>query len=125
MQFGDAVKTWAVELGGEAHQFRMEHNFWSAEKKYFVDDELLEHVPGGLKASASFVKDVPFNIGGHLGKFQHSAVGRVVFYDLYVDGKKIEGEEKHAMRMPPWAIVLLILALLVIAALSMRLGAPA
>lgn len=125
MQFGDAVKTWAVELGGEAHQFRMEHNFWSGEKKYFVDDEQIESVSGSLKASAAMMKDVPFTVGAHRGRFQHRAIGRIVFYNLYIDEQKIKGVEKHAMRMPPWAIVLLILALLVIAGLSMRFGAPA
>jgi len=125
MKYGDAVKTWAVELDGKVHRLRMEHNFWSGEKKYHIDDELTEHVPGSLKTSASFARDVPFTIGSHSGTFQHRAVGRVVFYDLYVDGKKIEGEEQHAMRLPPWAIVLLILALLVIAGLSMHFGTPA
>lgn len=125
MNYGDAVKTWDVELNGESHRFRMEHNFWSGEKKYFIDDELVEHVSGSLKASASFARDVPFNVGGHLGKFQHRAVGRVVFYDLYIDDRKIEGEEKRAMRMPPRAIVLLLLALLVIAGLSMIFGTSA
>lgn len=114
------MKTWEVELNGETHHFRMEHNFWSGEKKYFIDDELVEHVSGSLKASASFARDVPFNVGGHLGRFQHRAVGRVVFYDLYVDGKKIEGEEKHALRLPVWAIVLLIMVLFLIAFLSMQ-----
>ncbi len=47
-------------------------------------------------------------------------MGRVVFYDLYVDGKKIEGEEKHALRLPMWAIVLLIMVLFLIAFLSMQ-----
>jgi hypothetical protein len=53
MNYGDAVKTWEVELNGETHHFRMEHNFWSGEKKYFIDDDLVEHVSGSLKASAN------------------------------------------------------------------------
>ena len=120
MKYGDTVKTWTVELDGKAHRLRMEHNFWSGEKKYFIDDEPIEHEIGGLKASASFAKDVPFNVGSHAGKFQHRAVGRAVFYDLYVDGENIKGEEQHALRMPPWLFVLLILLLLLIAYFSMQ-----
>lgn len=120
MKYGDAVKTWEVELDGKHHRLRMAHNFWSGEKKYYIDDELVEHVPGSLKASAAFARDVPFTIGSHSGKFQHRAVGRVVFYDLYVDGKNIEGEEQHALRMPVWVLVLLILLLFLVAFLAMQ-----
>ena len=120
MNYGDAVKTWEAVLDGEKHVFRYEHNFWSGEKKYFIDDEMTKHVPGSLMVSASFADDLPFNIGAHQGKFRHRAVGRVVFYDLFIDDEKIKGEEKHALRMPLWAFALLIFLLFIIAWLSMQ-----
>jgi hypothetical protein len=122
MKYGDAVKTWEAVLDGKEHTFRFEHNFWSGEKKYYINDQLIEHVPAGLKQSASFGSEVPFNIGSHQGKFQHRAVGRVVFYDLYIDGDKIKGHEKHALRMPVWAFVLLIVLLLLLAWVSVQYG---
>jgi hypothetical protein len=122
MKYGDAAKNWTVELDGREHSFRMEHNFWSGEKKYFVDDEMIEHVEGGLKASAAFAGDVPFSVGGHQGYFRHRAVGRAVFYDLFIDDEKIKGEEKHALRLPLWAAALLFLLLFLIAFLSMQFG---
>ena len=120
MKYGDAVKNWVVELDGEAHRFRMEHNFWSGEKKYFVDDEMIEHVTGSIKASTTFARDVPFTVGAHEGYFRHRAVGRAVFYDLFIDGEKIKGEEKHALRLPLWVAALLMLLLFLIAFLSMQ-----
>jgi hypothetical protein len=122
MKYGDSVKTWEVVLGDKKHTFRFEHNFWSGEKKYFINDQLIEHVPAGIKQSASFGSEVPFNIGSHQGKFQHRAVGRVVFYDLYIDGDKIKGEENSALRMPLWAFAALILLLLLIAWVSIQYG---
>lgn len=122
MKHGDAMKTWTMELDDREYTFRMEHNFWSGEKKYYIDNELIEHVEGSIKASTSFTKDVPFIIGNHQGLFQHRAVGRAVFYDLYIDGQKIKGEEKHALRMPIWAAVGLFLLLLLVAFVSMQNG---
>ena len=120
MKYGDAVKTWEVKLDGKAHVLRFEHNFWSGEKKYFIDDEMIKHVPGSLLASASFADDVPFNIGTHQGYYRHRAVGRVVFYDLFIDDEKIKGEEMHALRLPIWAFFLLIGLLFIITWLSMN-----
>lgn len=122
MKYGDAVKQWVVVLDEKEHTFRLEHNFWTGEKKYFIDDELIKHIPGSISASASFGDDVPFNVGAHRGKFQHRAVGRAVFYDLYIEGEKIRGEEKHALRMPIWAGLLMLLLLFLIAWLSMQFG---
>lgn len=122
MKYGDAVKNWVVVVDGKEHHFCLKHNFWTGEKKYYVDDEMIKHVPGSISASASFGSEVPFNVGSHQGKFQHQAVGRVVFYDLYIDGEKIKGEEKNALRMPIWAAVVLFILLFLIAWLSMQFG---
>ena len=85
MKYGDAKKTWAVVLDGQEHTFRLEHNFWSGERKYYVDDELIEHITGSLGASANFGQDVEFTVGGHECRFQYRSIGRTVFYDLYID----------------------------------------
>ena len=122
MNYGETHKHWNATLAGKEHSFRFEHQFWTGEKKYFVNDELIKHVEGNLLQSASFGSDVPFDIDGHNGVFQFRAIGRLTFYDLYIDGSKIEGEEKSAMRLPPWAIVLSLLVLLAIAGLAMQFG---
>jgi len=115
MKYGESIKLWNIELDGQAQSFRLEHQWWTGEKKYYINDKLIEHVAGGFLQSASFVKDVSFNIGSHEGKFKFRAVGRVVFFDLVIDGNKIEGDEKNALRAPIWLIVLLLLGLLAIA----------
>lgn len=122
MKYGETIKTWTVVLDGKEQSFRFKHQFWTGEKEYFINDELIKHVPGGLLQSASFSSDVPFHIGVHEGKFKFRAVGRVTFYDLEIDGEKIEGEEKRALRLPLWVAGLLLLALFTIAALSMHSG---
>lgn len=122
MKYGDSIKRWSVELEGKIHSLRMEHNFWNGEKKYYIDDELIKHVPGNLAEASRFASDVPFNIAGHRGEFRHRAVGRVVFYDLYIDDKKISGEEKNAARLPLWAALLMIALLLLLAWGSMQFG---
>jgi hypothetical protein len=114
MKYGESIKIWNVELDGQPQSFRLEHQWWTGEKFYYINDELIEHVESGLLQSASFTKDVPFNIGTHNGKFQYRAVGRIVYFDLIIDGNKIDGEEKNALRFPIWVMALLLLGLLVI-----------
>ncbi len=111
MKYGESIKTWDIELDGKLQTFRIEHQFWTGEKKYYINDEMIKHVEGGFLQSASFMKDVPFNIGTHEGKFKFRAVGRLTFYDLIIDGKEIEGEEKNALRFPIWILVLLLLGI--------------
>lgn len=118
MEYGESIKTWNVELDGQQYSFRFVHQFWTGEKSYYINEELIKHVPGSLLSSASLASDVPINVGTHEGKFKFRAVDRVAFYDLYIDGNKIEGEEKNALRMPIWMIVLLCLGLLAVAYLS-------
>jgi hypothetical protein len=112
LKYGESIKTWNVELDGKPTSFRMEHQFWTGEKRYYINDELIEHTKGGFLQSGSFIKDVTFNVGNHTGKFKYRAVGRVVFFDLVVDGNKIKGEEINALRFPIWVAALLILAML-------------
>ncbi len=118
MKYGESIKTWDIELDGKPYTFRMEHQWWTGEKSYYINDELIEHVDGGFLQSASFGKDVTFNVGSHEGKFKYRAVGRAVFFDLVIDRNKIEGEEKNALRFPIWLAVLLLLGILAIAFLS-------
>lgn len=122
MKYGETHKTWHIELDGQAYAFRLEYQFWTGEKKYFIDNKLVEHVPGGFLKSASFASNVPFTIGNHNGKFQHRAIGRAVFFDLIVDNEKIEGEEKSALRLPLWMIALLMIILIFIALSAMKFG---
>ncbi|MEX2516084.1 MAG: hypothetical protein WD572_04100 [Gammaproteobacteria bacterium] len=91
----------------------MEHNFCNGKKKYYVDDELIKHVPGNLAEASRFTSDVTFNVAGHRGKFRHRAIGRLTFYDLYIDGNKIQGSEQNAARLPLW-VALLMMALLLL-----------
>lgn len=114
MKYGESIKVWNIELDGKLQTFRLEHQFWTGEKNYYINDERIKNVKGGLLQSASFAKDVPFNVGTHEGKFKYRAIGRAVFFDLVIDGNKIDGEEKNALRMPIWVIVLLILVVVAI-----------
>jgi hypothetical protein len=118
MAYGESIKTWNVELDDQQHSFRFVHQFWTGEKKYYINEELIKHISGSLLSSASFASDVPINIGTHEGEFKYRAVGRVAFYDLYIDGNKIEGEERNALRAPVWFIAFLLLGLLVVGVLS-------
>lgn len=122
MKYGDSIKRWSVELEDGIHNLRMEHNFWNGEKKYYVDDELIKHVPGSLAEASRFTSDVTFNVAGHRGEFRHRAIGRLTFYDLYIDGKKISGEQKNAARLPLWVALLMIALLLLLAWGAMEFG---
>ena len=122
MQYGETIKTWTVALDGEEHVLRFQHNFWTGEKNYYVDDALLKSVPGGLRESARFARDVPFSLGLHQGVFRLRAIGRLTFYDLFIDGEKIEGRETSTPRLPLWAGILLMLVLFAIAGLSILSG---
>ena len=119
MKYGETIKRWNIDLDGQQHTLRFEHQFWTGEKKYYINDELVEHVPGSILQSASFAKDVPFTLGTHQGVFQLRALGRMVFYDLVIDGETIAGEEKSALRLPLWVITLLIIGLIYLALFSM------
>lgn len=118
MKYGESIKVWNIELDGKPQTFRLEHQWWTGEKFYYINDELIEHIEGGFLQSASFVKDVPFNIGTHEGKFKFRAIHRLVFFDLIIDGNKIDGEEKSALRLPIWAIALLCLGIVAIGMMS-------
>lgn len=120
LKYGEAVKEWKAVLNGEVHRFRIEHQFWTGEKKYYIDDELFRHVAGGIAESARFSGNVPFSIGGHRGEFRLKAVGLVAYYDLYIDGNKVEGKERMAPRIPPWAMFLLFFLLILLAWLSIK-----
>lgn len=122
LKYGESVKVWNIELDGKPQSFRLEHQFWTGEKSYYINDELIEHIDGGLLQSASFGKDVSFKLGSHEGKFKYRAIGRAVFFDLVIDGNKIEGEEKNALRFPIWLAVLLLLGVCAMAFLSSQSG---
>lgn len=118
MNYGETHKTWLVELDEKEYSFRFEHQFWTGEKKYFINNELIEHIQGGLMQSASFANDVTFTIGSHKGKFTHRAIGRATFNELFIDENKIQGEEKSALRFPLWVFVLLLIGLVSIGFIS-------
>ena len=122
MKYGEAHKSWIVDLDGKEQLFRFEHQFWTGEKKYYINDELIKHIHGGLLQSAKFVQEVPFSIGSHKGMFKHRAIGRVTFNDLIIGGEEIKGSEKSAMRFPLWLMTLLIIGLIYIALFSIKNG---
>jgi hypothetical protein len=115
LKYGESVKIWHIELDGKPYTFRLEHQWWTGEKSYYINDDLIEHVDGGFLQSASFAKDVTFNVGSHTGKFKYQALGRAVFLNLVIDGNEIKGEEKNALRFPIWVAVFLFLGLIAIA----------
>ncbi len=124
MKYGETVTRWQLELNGRTHMMRLVHQFWTGEKKYYVDDELIKHTKGGVLPSASFGEDVTFTLGEHQGRFKFRAVGRMEFYDLYIDDEKIEGDEQRAMRIPAWAIVLLLVSLFLFGILTTQMAMP-
>lgn len=124
MRYGETITRWQVELNGKRHTMRLVHQFWTGEKKYYVNDELIKQTKGGVIPSASFGEDVSFTLEKHQGQFKFRAVGRMEFYDLYIDDRKIEGDEQRALRIPIWAIALLLASLFMFGILTTQMAMP-
>lgn len=120
MAYGETTKTWTVLLDGQEHELRLEHHYWTGDKRFYLDDRLIHHIPGGLRASASFADDVPFTLGAHQGRFRYRAIGPMTFYDLVIDGQTIVGDERAGLRLPPWLVAALVAGLFGLAWLSME-----
>ncbi len=119
LKYGETVKTWTATLDGHEYLFRMQRQFWTGERSYYVNDERIAHTKPGLGNSASFTDDVTHRVGSHDIRFRYRAAGRIAFYELFIDNEKIEGKETSALRFPPMVAVILLMLLLGIAALSM------
>jgi len=119
LNYGETLKHWTASLDGNEYRIHMLRQFWTGERKYFVNDELIAHTKPGLANSARFSDDVSHKIAGHEIRFRYRAVGRVAFFDLFVDGEKIEGSETSALRFHPMIAVILTMLLLGMAAMSM------
>lgn len=119
LKYGETVKVWTVTLDGQEYRFRMQGQFWTGERSYYVNDERIAYTKPGLGNSASFTDDVIHQVGSHGIRFRYRAAGRIAIYDLFIDNEKIEGRETSAQRFPPMVAVILLMLLFGIAALSM------
>ena len=139
MKYGETINTWATELDGKHHSFRFEHQFWTGRKSYYIDEELVRHVNGGLFESGTRSDKTEFCLGEHNGIFEYSAKtegaynpGSVLAKDngiqqtckLTIDGKLITMDthstnidDQQASRYPNWVepvVIIMIIAFVVI-----------
>jgi hypothetical protein len=121
MKYGEMQKTWIVNLDGSEHVLHMELNMFRNESKYFLNKKLIKVVRGqGIGIVKNKYTLATFNIEQHKGFFQFRPMGRVHYYELFIDGKKIEGVENSNLSTPPWAIALLVIACVAVYWLSVQ-----
>lgn len=119
------ITRWNFRVGDDEHMAEYHHWKWTGARAILIDGEEVKRTPGSLAEASKFVSTLAVDFRGKHLDFVVRSVGRAVFYELLIDGAKVECEEGEAFGFNMFLVFLVVAAAIGIAAAYFANGGAA